>query len=104
MLFQLRKNIWLSHADSILIELKPYFQLLVTRPDGSRANNVKVNVKATFQVNGPAWWPTKHFDKDLIVRDGRAKINLPEIPFYPKEMKLEVSILFIFCCTVKKRS
>ena len=61
-------------------------------------------MKVKLKVNVRAAWPRKIFDKDLIVRDGRAKIDLPEIPFNAKELTFDVSILLILRYTLKIRS
>ena len=59
--------------------------------------NVKLKMKPM------AGWQEELFDKDLTVRNGRAKIDLPEIPFNAKELKLEVRISLILCYRVKNR-
>ena len=72
-------------------------QLLVTRPDGGRADNVKVKVEVSVG------WSRTLFNKDLIVRNGRAKIDLPEIPFDAKELRFSVSLFHLSCYTRKGR-
>lgn len=66
---------------------------MVTRPDGSRADNVNILVEVY------AGWSEKLLDKEMIVRNGRGKIDLPNIPFNAKELRFTVSFqyAFLFC-------
>ena len=67
-----------------------YLQLLVTRPDGGRADNVKVKVEVSVGYSRTL------FKKDLVVKNGRAKIDLPEIPFDAKELRFTVSLFYLY--------
>ena len=58
----------------------------MTRPDGSRAENVQVSVTVT------AGWSKKLVDKKMRILYGRAKIDIPEIPFDAKELRFTVRL------------
>ena len=56
-----------------------------TSPDGSPADNIKVNVV----VRGG--YRKTLFSGDVTVRNGRGKIDVREIPFDVKEVSFDVS-------------
>ena len=62
-----------------------------TRPDGSPADNIKVN------VNVRGGYRKVLFSGDVRVKNGRGKVDVKEIPFDVKEVSFTVSAYLQYC-------